>query len=102
MEKYKNKFFDKIKYKKSISETVVFSMSKDHRTKAWKEQREKWGGWDERVSWCLKIFMVEQIYTWLCIYYKIASKCLDLAFYKFDPYFQLQVKLKLNFLHHLL
>lgn len=82
MAKYKNKFFDKIKYKSSASENVVFGMSNDHRMKAWKEEQKKWGGWDERVSWNLDIFMVEQIYTWLCIYYKNAGD--NLTSHKFD------------------
>lgn len=84
MAKYKNKFFDKIKYKSSASENVVFGMNNDRRMKAWKEEQKQWGGWDERVGWCLDNFMVEQIYTWLCIYYKNASKWIDLTFYKFD------------------
>ena len=80
MAKDTNKFFDKIKYESSASENVVFGMSNDRRMKAWKEKQKKWGGWDERVGWCLNNFMVEQIYKWLCIYYKNASKWIDLAF----------------------
>lgn len=39
MAKYKNKFFDKIKYKSSASENVVFGMNNDHRMKTWKEEQ---------------------------------------------------------------
>lgn len=83
MKVYKNKFFDKIGYKHSCIETLLYNMKGDKRNDIWKKQRKKYGGWDERVSWNLNTFMTEQIYTWLKIYYKFASKMVNLDFYKF-------------------
>ena len=69
MKKYKNKFFDKIGYKDSATETLFFKDFKnDRRNEQWEEERKKWGGYDSRVGWCLSTYMTEQIYTWLEIY----------------------------------
>ena len=59
-------------------------MKKDKRADKWKKERKKCGGWDERSSWNLNTFMVEQIYTWLKIYMDHADGFVDLSFYKFD------------------
>lgn len=83
MKVYKNKFFDKIGYKHSCIETLLYNMKEDKRNNAWKKQRKKYGGWDERVTWNLNAFMTEQIYTWFKMYYKFASKNVDLDFHKF-------------------
>lgn len=84
MREYNNKFFRKIGYRSSTTESLLFQMKKDKRNKLWKRQRHKYGGWDERCSWDLRSFMTEQIYTWLKIYYKYASKRIDLDYHKFD------------------
>ena len=59
-------------------------MKKDKRADKWKKERKKCGGWDERSSWGLSTFMVEQIYTWLKIYMDHADRFVDLSFHKFD------------------
>ena len=59
-------------------------MGDDKRNKMWAEQRATCGGWDERCSWGLNTFMVEQIYTWLQIYLDNADGFVDLTFYKFE------------------
>lgn len=78
---YKNKFFDKIGYssKESVS-AFVFGM----KTKDWAKQRKKWGNFDSRVSWNLNQFVVESMYTWLCIYLKYADGYIDLEYHKFE------------------
>lgn len=81
MKNYKNKFFDKIGYKRSCIETLLYNMKGDKRNDAWKKQRKKYGGWDERVTWNLNTFMTEQIYIWLKMYYKYAA--INLDFHKF-------------------
>lgn len=84
MKKYKNKFFNKIGYKDSATENLFYGhLTKDERNKEWKLQREKWGGYDSRVGWCLSTYMTEQIYTWLKIYLKKADGFIDLTFHKF-------------------
>jgi hypothetical protein len=81
---YKNKYFDEIGYKNSTSETCVFGMNNDHRMPMWISVQSETGMWDERVSWGLDTFMLEQIYTWLKIYLEHADGFVDLSFYKFD------------------
>lgn len=83
MKTYKNKFFDKIGYKHSCCDALIFNMKNDKRNNIWKKQRKKYGGWDERATWNLNTFMTEQIYTWLKMYYKYANKQINLDFYKF-------------------
>lgn len=83
MKTYKNVFFDKINYQPSCIENLVYKMTNDKRNKKWKKQRKKYGGWDERTTWDLNTFMTEQIYTWFKIYYKFASKKVNLDFHKF-------------------
>lgn len=83
MKDYKNVLFDKIGYKKSCIETLLYNMKEDKRNDIWKKQRKKYGGWDERSSWDLNTFMTEHIYIWLKMYYKYASKRINLDFYKF-------------------
>lgn len=75
--KYRNIYFDKIGYKDSCTEQLYYQMRKDKRNKQWCKERNKWGGWDERCSWDLDIFMAEQIYTWLNIYLEKANVNLD-------------------------
>ena len=82
--KYKNKYFNKIGRKDSCTENLLYKMKKDKRADKWKKERKKCGGWDERSSWNLNTFMVEQIYTWLKIYMDHADGFIDLSFYKFD------------------
>ena len=81
---YKNKFFDKIGYKGSMYEEVIYGMKKDDRNKIWKKQRKKYGGWDSRSSWNLDALIIETLYTWLSIYLKEASRIVNLSFYTFD------------------
>ena len=81
---YKNKFFDKIGYKGSMYEEVIYGMKKDDRNKIWKKQRKKYGGWDSRSSWNLDALIIESLYTWLSIYLKEASRFVNLSFYTFD------------------
>lgn len=83
MKVYKNKFFDKIGYKHSCIETLLYNMKGDKRNDIWKKQRKKYGGWDERSSWDLNTFMTEHIYIWFKMYYKYADKRINLDFYKF-------------------
>lgn len=82
--KYKNQYFEKIGYKNSCTENLLYKMKKDKRANKWKKERKKCGGWDERCSWNLNTFMVEQVYTWLQIYMNHADGFVDLSFYKFD------------------
>lgn len=84
MNDYKNQYFDKIGYKDSCIENLLYKMKKDKRAGKWKKERKKCGGWDERSSWNLNTFMVEQIYTWLKIYMDHADGFVNLSFYKFD------------------
>ena len=84
MSKYKNKFFEKINYKNSCIENLFYKMKNDKREKKWKKQREKYGGFDERCSWNLNVFMTENIYTWLKMYMKCADGFINLSFYKFQ------------------
>lgn len=81
---YKNIYFDEIGYKDSCSEHSVFGMSNDDRLPVWVSQQSNMGMWDERVSWNLDTFMLEQLYTWLKIYFDKADKFINLEFYKFD------------------
>ena len=81
---YKNQYFDKMGYKDSCTENLLYKMVDDKRNEMWAEQRTTCGGWDERCSWNLNTFMVEQIYTWLQIYFDNADGFIDLTFYKFD------------------
>lgn len=80
---YKNKAFEKIKYSKSCIENLHHDLKNDKRQSKWKKQRAKYGGWDERATWNLNLFMTEHIYTWLAMYYKYANKFVDLDFHKF-------------------
>lgn len=82
--KYKNKYFKIIGRKDSCTENLLYKMKKDKRADKWKKERKKCGGWDERSSWNLNTFMVEQIYTWLKIYMDHADGFVDLSFNKFD------------------
>ena len=85
LKKYRNKFFDKIGYKDSSTETLFFKdLKNDRRKEQWNEERKKWGGYDSRVGWCLSTYLTEQIYTWLKIYLKKADGFVDLTFHKFD------------------
>lgn len=84
MNNYKNQYFDKIGRKDSCTENLLYKMKKDKRADKWKKERKKCGGWDERSSWNLNTFMVEQIYTWLKIYMDHADGFVDLSFYKFN------------------
>lgn len=81
---YKNKIFEKIKYKNSCIESLIYKMKSDKRQSQWKKQRAKYGGWDERVTWNLDQFMTENIYTWLSMYLKFASDVVDLDYQKFS------------------
>ena len=81
---YKNIYFDEIGYKDSCSEHSVFGMSSDDRLPVWVSQQSDMGMWDERVSWNLDTFMLEQLYTWLKINFDKADKFINLEFYKFD------------------
>lgn len=86
MKKYKNKYFDAIKYKDSCTESLLYEQrfAKDKRSKKWKKQRKKYGGWDARATWNLNTLMIEQIYTWLKMYFDEADRFIDLSFYKFQ------------------
>lgn len=82
---YKNKFLDKIGYSSNKStSSFVFGMKKDRRAKLWKKQRKKWGGYDTRVGWNLRILLLETLYTWLKIYLNDADGYIDLSHYKFE------------------
>lgn len=85
MKQYKNKFFSKIGYEKSVTEDLFYgSLKNDKRNKRWKKQRKKWGNYDSRVGWCLCTYMTEQIYTWLKIYLKGTDKFVYLTNNKFN------------------
>ena len=84
MDKYNNKYFDAIGYKGSCTQDLFYEMQQDKRNDMWAEQRKICGGYDERASWNLNTFMVEQIFTWLHIYLDNADGFIDLTFYKFD------------------
>lgn len=58
---YKNKAFEKIKYSKSCIENLHHGLKNDKRQSKWKKQRAKYGGWDERATWNLNLFMTEHI-----------------------------------------
>lgn len=84
MNEYKNCYFDKIGYKDSCTENLFHKMNNDKRSKMWAEQRTTCGGWDERCGWNLNTFMIEQIYTWLQIYFDNADGFVDLSYHKFN------------------
>lgn len=84
MSKYKNKFFDKIDYKNSCTENLLYKMKGDKREKKWRKQRKKYGGFDTRCGWNLNVFMTEHIYTWLKMYMKDADGYVVLTNYKFQ------------------
>lgn len=81
---YNNEYFKKINYKNSCTEDLLYEMEADERNNKWKEERHKYGGYDERVTWNLNTFMTEQIYTWLKLYFDNADGFIDLNFYKFQ------------------
>lgn len=83
MKKYKNKIFDKIDYKNSVIESLLFKLLPDKREKRWSKQRALFGGFDERCTWSLCWFMTEHIYIWLKMYFKFADKNIKLDFHKF-------------------
>ena len=83
--KYKNKYFKKLNYENSCTQSLFYSTLKnDKRNKKWKKQRKNHGNWDERTVWNLNTFMTEQIYTWLKLYFEKADNFVDLTFYKFE------------------
>ena len=84
--KYHNKYFKKIGYDNSCTENLFFSESlkKDKRSKKWKAERKKYGGYDTRAVWNLNTFMTEQIYTWLRMYLDDADKYIVLTYHTFD------------------
>lgn len=84
MGKYKNEFLKAIGYNESASSWILNRKSDDKRRKIWREERKKWGGWDSRVAWNLNTFILENLYTWLKIYYKRADKVIDLNYYSFE------------------
>lgn len=85
MKKYKNKFFNKIGYTDSATESLFYgNLQNDKRNKNWEKQRKKWGNYDSRVGWCLSTYMTEQIYTWLKIYLEGADGFVDLTYHKFN------------------
>lgn len=79
----KNKILDGIGYKESCYNYLMRGMKNDKRRHAWKKQRKKYGGNDERITWCLGDWIVESLYTWLTMYLKFAGKVIDLSFHKF-------------------
>lgn len=80
---FKNRFFDEIGYKNSMTKEI-FDRTEVARSEKWAEERSIQGGWDERVGWSLDTFMIESLYTWLNIYYEDASDFVDLEFHKFN------------------
>ena len=82
MKKYKNVYFDDINYQNSCTEQLYYQMKKDRRNHSWRKERTKCGGWDERCTWSLDMFMAEQIYTWLKLYMDASNVNLD--FYHFE------------------
>lgn len=84
MNEYVNQYFKIIGYDNSCTENLLYKMQDDRRNAAWEEQREYCGGFDERVTWNLNKFIVEQLFTWLEMYLDNADGFVDLTFYKFD------------------
>lgn len=84
--KYHNEYFKKAGIKDIATKNLLYKMKDDPRKKSWSAERKKWGGWDERSTWCLNDFMTEQIYTWLNIYLDTGGNFIDLSFYHFDVF----------------
>ncbi|WP_295088591.1 hypothetical protein [Ruminococcus sp.] len=85
MKKYRNKYLEKLGRGWACTENVLYKMKGDKRSKKWKKERRKYGGYDERCTWQLNDFMNEQIYTWLKLYMKHSEKVIDLNnIYKID------------------
>lgn len=84
MKDYKNIFFDKIGYQNSCIETLLYNMKRDKRNGRWRQQRKKYGNWDERATWNLNTFLAEHTYIWFKLYYKYADRMINLDFYKFS------------------
>ena len=47
-------------------------------------QRRKCGGYDDRVTYNLDFWMVEQLYTWLNMYLEASYDTIDLEYHKFN------------------
>ena len=47
-------------------------------------QRRKCGGYDDRVTYNLDSWIVEQLYTWLNMYLEASYGTIDLDYHKFD------------------
>lgn len=69
--RYRNKYFDRIGYKKSYTEHCILGMKDDKRQRHWKKQQKECGGYDERCLWDLFLTVTEQIYTYLSMYREI-------------------------------
>lgn len=80
--KYKNKYLDKIGYATSAHEELFYKMTKDKRNKIWKKERETYGGYDSRFTWCANTLLIEEVYTVVKMYLKFSN--VDLTFHKFD------------------
>lgn len=47
-------------------------------------QRRKCGGYDDRVTYNLDSWIIEQLYTWLNMYLEASYDTIDLEYYKFN------------------
>lgn len=47
-------------------------------------QRRKCGGYDDRVTYNLDSWIIEQLYTWLNMYLEASYNTIDLEYYKFN------------------
>ena len=47
-------------------------------------QRRKCGGYDDRVTYNLDSWIIEQLYTWLNMYLEASYGTIDLEYYKFN------------------
>lgn len=84
MNEYVNQYFKIIGYEDSCTENLLYKMQDDRRNAEWEKQRSYCGGYDERVTWNLNTFIVEQLFTWLEMYLDNADGFVDLTFHKFD------------------
>lgn len=47
-------------------------------------QRRKCGGYDDRITYNLDSWIIEQLYTWLNMYLEASYNTIDLEYYKFN------------------
>lgn len=78
----RNKYLDDLGLKPQ-EYGVNFTWTNDKRKKKWKKQQKKYG-FDSRETWNLNYQFAQWLYCRLKMYFKEASKIIDLDYYKFE------------------